>query len=144
MLTEALISQKTESLQTIQTASIPQKRKRGRPKKRRIKKTLGRKPRKRAFEETALGYLLKYEAPIEYSLILTTLGEKQAPSANFIEAISYASINPLFRKSKFRRALIEYRQHGLYSEHRNLANKSAVEYHQQVYLSQISKFLNGG
>jgi hypothetical protein len=36
------------------------------------------------------------------------------PSADLIEAIGYASTNPLFRKAKFRRSLIHYRKYGLY------------------------------
>lgn len=37
------------------------------------------------------------------------------PDPDFIEAIGYASLNPLFKKPKFRRALKEYRLYGLYS-----------------------------
>ena len=40
-------------------------------------------------------------------------GTTSAPPADMIEAIGYASLNFLFRKPKFRKALIEYRKHGL-------------------------------
>ena len=39
---------------------------------------------------------------------------KTAPTADLIEQIGYSSLNPLFKKPKFRKALIEYREHGLY------------------------------
>jgi hypothetical protein len=58
-----------------------------------------------------VGHLLKYEAPLEFKLIVDSAGLE--PSADFIEAVSYASTNPLFRKTKFRRCLIDYRKHGL-------------------------------
>lgn len=77
-------------------------------------KKRGRKRKKRAFEETRVGFLLQHEAPLEYELIINVSGTICAPSADLIESIGYASINPLFKKPKFRRALIEYRKHGLY------------------------------
>ena len=66
------------------------------------------------FEETKVGYYLKYEAPLEYELIMKAYGSGKAPSAVLIEQIGYSSLNPLFKKPKFRKALIEYRKHGLY------------------------------
>lgn len=116
----------------------PRKKKRKKP-----KKPMGRKRIKRTFDETFLGCLLKYEAPIEYKLIMDAQGELQAPSADFIETISYASINPLFRKAKFRRALIYYRQRGIYAKHRNADVKEVIQYHQKVYERSIKKIFNG-
>lgn len=81
--------------------------------KNKSKKKPGRKAIRRKFEETRLGHLLKLEAPTEFDLIVT-LGGSSAPSADLIEQLSYASLNPLFRKAKFRKGLIEYRKTGLY------------------------------
>lgn len=71
--------------------------------------------RKKRFEETRLGLMLKNEAQLEFRLIEKAYGQARAfePSADLIEAVSYASLNPLFRKCKFRAALIEYRKYGL-------------------------------
>ena len=91
------------------------KRKVGRPRKVRTPKKVGRKRIKREFSETKVGHYLKHEAPLEYELILDASGASSAPTADLIEAIGYASINLLFRKPKFRVALIEYRKYGLYS-----------------------------
>lgn len=116
----------------------PRKKKRKKP-----KKPMGRKRIKRTFDETLLGCLLKYEAPIEYKLIMEAQGDVQAPSADFIEAISYASINPLFRKTKFRRALIYYRQRGIYAKHRNVDLEEVILYHQKIYEREMKKKFNG-
>ena len=86
-------------------------KKRGRPKKRKVKKVRGIK---RTFDDTKVGHFLKYEAPLEYELLINSMGAGKAPSADMIEMVGYASINPLFKKPKFRRALIEYRKKGLY------------------------------
>lgn len=88
------------------------KRKVGRPRKTRQKRRDPRKIR-RKFEETRVGYFLKYEAPVEYHLV-TTINISGAPSADLVEHIGYASRNPLFKKAKFRKALLEYRLTGLY------------------------------
>ena len=58
---------------------------------------------------------MKHEAPLEYDLLTNKLCNNRAPSADLIEQVGYSSMNPLFKKAKFRRALIEYRKYGLYS-----------------------------
>ena len=78
-------------------------------------KQRGRKRLKREFDQTKVGFFLKHEAPIEYELLCNKLCSNRAPSADLIEQIGYSSLNPLFKKAKFRRALIEYRKYGLYS-----------------------------
>lgn len=52
---------------------------------------------------------------MEYNLILNKLCSNKVPTAELIEQVGYASLNPLFKKPKFRRALIEYRKYGLFS-----------------------------
>lgn len=58
------------------------------------------------------------------------------PTADFIEAISYSSDNPLFRKPKFRRCLIEYRKHGLYSGRPVKSNASIELYYIRIRKTQ--------
>ena len=74
----------------------------------------GRKRKRRRFEDTRVGHLLKYEAPLEYGLITSVYAKGGVPSHNLIEHVGYASSNPLFKKPKFRKALIEYRKYGLF------------------------------
>lgn len=59
-----------------------------------------------------MGALLKYNAPLEYYLIIEVGGHH--PSADLIENVGYASLNDLFKGSDFRLALIEYRKNGLW------------------------------
>ncbi len=105
--------QSEQDLQNINSEVLKTKKKRR--KKYKPRKKLGRKRKKRLFDETRVGYFLKHEAPVEYGLIIDVCGSQTPPSADFIETIGYASLNPLFRKPKFRKALIEYRKYGLYS-----------------------------
>lgn len=67
------------------------------------------------FEKTCLGWLLKYEAPIEYDILRSVSG-RSLPSAEEIERMSYMSLLPIFRSKRFRLALIDYRIYGLGAE----------------------------
>lgn len=58
----------------------------------------------------------------------------QSPPAELIERVSYGSCNPLFKKSKFRRALIEYRKWGLYP-----GNPALSSINTELYYSSIRK-----
>lgn len=82
--------------------------------KRKRRKRKGRKRIKRAFDGTRIGHFLKHEAPLEYKLITDTCNSTCGPPADLIETIGYSSTNPLFRKEKFRKCLIEYRKYGVY------------------------------
>ncbi len=75
-----------------------------------------KKSKRREFYETRLGYFIQHEAPLEYGIIMDVSGGYE-PNVDMIEALGYASLNPLFRKAKFRRALIEYRKKGCHTHH---------------------------
>lgn len=79
------------------------------------KKKVGRKKIKRSFPETFIGFVLAHRTPLEYRLILEASGDS-APSADLIEAVSYASLDPYFRSAEFRKALLSYRRTGLYTK----------------------------
>lgn len=86
------------------------------PKKRQKKR--GPKKRKSPFEETLVGFYLQMEAPLEYRILIDAMGAGKPPTADMIEMVGYASSNPLFKKVKFRKALIEYRKSGLFCRYR--------------------------
>ena len=87
-----------------------------------------RKLKRREFYETRLGHFIQHEASLEYGLIMDVSGGKE-PNADLIESISYASLNPLFRKAKFRRALIEYRKFGCHTHHpKRTSAKTEIRY----------------
>ena len=115
-------------------ANNAQQKAQSKPKRKKPRRKVGRKRIKRQFEETRVGYFLKLEAPLEYNLIMEVSGTVSAPSADLIEAIGYASINLLFKKPKFRRALIEYRKSGLYA---GTPKKSCAG--KEIYYSKVRK-----
>ena len=101
---------------------------------------VGRKRKRRKFNETPLGHFLFYEAPLEYGLIMQAWdGNITPPSADFIEAVSYASTNPLFRKPKFRRALMAYREFGLYCGSPRKQNVKISKYYKRLIKNQCGK-----
>ena len=67
--------------------------------------------KKRTFDQTRIGYLMKHITPLEYRLILEAGGA--APPIELIESLSYCSLDPFFKTTEFRKALIEYRRVGL-------------------------------
>lgn len=83
------------------------KRERGRP-----KGTL----RRFTFEETRIGFMLRYEMPVVYHL-LKQLCNKQSPFEpdwRVIDSLARASKDISYEKPKFKRYLDEYRERGLY------------------------------
>lgn len=108
-----------KELQNQQLAKQPLTECSSQSQKRRAQKSRRRKKKKskrREFYETRLGYFIQHEAPLEYGIIMDVSGGYE-PNVDMIEALGYASLNPLFRKAKFRRALIEYRKRGCHTHH---------------------------
>lgn len=98
--------------------SLKKGKKRGRkPKPKSPPKKRGRKRILRRFDEVPLGYNLRLNTPLEFDLIMQTVGTNGVPDADLIEAISYSSKNSYFRTEDFRRFLILYRHEGCYAEH---------------------------
>lgn len=128
------LSEKEKSLSSkepLQTVPKPKKKK---PHKK-------RKRKKRLFDETRVGHFLKHEAPLEYGLIMEAGGNVSAPSADLIEAIGYASINPLFKKPKFRKALIDYRKNGLHTGQPHKSNVRVEMFYLKVRQHSAQKML---
>jgi len=76
------------------------------------------------------------EAPLEYSLIVEVSG-KSDPTPDLIEMVGYGSLNPLFKKPKFRRALIDYRKWGCYAYERKV-----IDPKKELVYSKRRKLLN--
>lgn len=85
----------------------PRKREDGRP-----KGTLKRFP----FDETRIGFMLRYEMPVVYHLLHRLCAPQQPfePDWRVIESVAEASKDPSYGKAKFRRYLDEYRRNGVY------------------------------
>ena len=78
-----------------------------------------------------LFYSIQEELDLK-NLITEAIGASFAPSADLIEAVSYSSTNPLFKKNKFRRCLIEYRKTGLYSGQPRKSNANIERYYIKI------------
>lgn len=93
---------------------LPKVNKRKRKKKKPAKppqKKRGRKKQSRSFESTYFGRSFMLHAPLEYEMIMTATGG-DPPDPDFIETVSYSSLNPYFKSKLFRRYLIQYREKG--------------------------------
>ena len=68
------------------------------------------------FEETKLGFFLKYEVPEVFQLIMQSLpaGRHRVPPLPLIRIVCAASKDPSLRKPKFRRYMELYERDGLY------------------------------
>ncbi|KAB4219449.1 hypothetical protein GAP53_08255 [Bacteroides uniformis] len=84
----------------------PRSREDGRP-----KGTLKRFP----FDETRLGFMLRYEMPVVYYLLRRLCPGQQPfePDWRVVDSVARASKDPSYRKPKFRRYLEEYSRDGL-------------------------------
>ena len=85
----------------------PRKREDGRP-----QGTFKRFP----FDQTRIGFMLRYEMPVVYHLLRRLYHRQQPfePDWHVIELVAEASKDPSFRKAKFSRYLEDYRRNGVY------------------------------
>ena len=122
-------------------SKTPVKKKKNQSKKRGLKK------RKRLFEETKLGFFIQHEAPLEYRILRESFDLSNMDVeilAKLIESISYSSGCKLFRKTKFRLALIEFREYGYYAPKiiKNSVDKEL--YYMRIRKTAGSNLLNKG
>lgn len=68
-----------------------------------------------SFDETRLGFMLRYEMPVVYHLLRRLCSGQQPfePDWRVVDAVARASKDPSYRKPKFRRYLEEYSRDGL-------------------------------
>lgn len=84
---------------------------------------------------------MQHTVPIEYDLLMgaaKAIGQP-APTADMIEAISYMSNEPVFSQTRFRLALIEYRQYGLRPPRAITTNVDKELYYIRLRLKKYSK-----
>ena len=125
--------QKKEKRSRVTTPAAEKTGKPGRPKGTRAK---------RKFEETNLGFFLKYECPLEYSIIMKAVvpGESEHIDAAYIESICDISKDPSFRKSKYVRYLLEYRKNGIHADRAKVATPERLKYYEEIRRNKIRKY----
>lgn len=99
--------------------------------------------KKYRFEETRLGFLLKYEVPAVYSIILnlTPNGVFPEPKVELIEQVCRASGDPSLRKPKFYRYLEEYRYMGIYCRRPKRLTPERKLYYEKVRKKKLARFI---
>ena len=72
---------------------------------------------RRQFDETKLGFIIKYEAPLEYDMIMKTCPDSNfpEPDIDLIEAIANISTDKLFSKPIFWRYFDIYKRDGCFA-----------------------------
>ena len=99
--------------------------------------------KKYRFEETRLGFLLKYEAPAVFSIILnlTPRSVFPEPKVELIEQVCRASGDPSLRKPKFFRYLEEYRDMGIYCRRPKRLTPERALYYERLRKKKLECFI---
>ena len=115
----------------------PRKREDGRP-----QGTLKRFP----FDETRIGFMLRYEMPVVYHLTPARLCATQQPFEpdwQVIRSVAEASKDPSCGKAKFRRYLDEYRRDGVYCRRGKRLTPERKAYY-EAYAAAREKSISAG
>lgn len=95
------------------------------------------------FEETKLGFFLKYEVPEVYQLIMQSLppGKHRAPPPPLIRVVCSASKDPSLRKPKFRRYLELYERDGLYCRRATRMTPEKKPFYDEMRRHKLEAFI---
>lgn len=95
------------------------------------------------FEQTRLGFLLKYEMPVAYDIIMQRYKDKSFPhpEAEVIELVCKASRDFTYKKPKFRRCMNEYIATGLYCKRPKLLTEGRKVYYESVRKKKMEAFV---
>lgn len=114
--------------------TAPRRREDGRP-----KGTLKRFP----FDETRLGFLLRYEMPVVYYLLRHLCRGMQPfePDWRVVDSVSRASKDPSYRKPKFHRYLEEYSRNGVYCHRGKRLTPERKTYYEGIRRHKTEAFI---
>lgn len=96
-----------------------------------------------SFDQTRLGFLLKYEAPLVYKILrsLLTTGQRKAPPFELIKTVCEASDDPTLRKAKFYRYLAEYEKDGVCCRRPKLPTPERMVYYHNLRRRKMEAYL---
>lgn len=112
----------------------PRKKEDGRP-----KGTLKRFP----FEQTRLGFMLRYEMPVVYHLLrrLSPPAPLFEPEWQLVDSVCRASKDSSYNKPKFRRYLEEYARDGVYCKRGKRLTPDRLVYYESIRRKKLSIFI---
>jgi hypothetical protein len=95
------------------------------------------------FEETKLGFFLKYEVPVVYDLImeLTPLENDGEPPLLLVKMICQGSSDPSLKKAKYLRYLEEYASLGLCCKRARQLTAKREAYYKGIRKKKMAKFI---
>jgi hypothetical protein len=110
------------------------------------KKENGRPPgtcRRYRFEETRLGFFLKYEVPVIYDVIMqmTPPAVFPEPSPLLVKTVCRASRDPSLGKAKFKRYLKEYAACGLCCKRPKCLTPERERYYEGIRKRKIEEYI---
>ena len=121
-----------------QTRTVPhskrKKRGRGRPKG---------THRRFNFEETRIGFMLRYEMPIVYGILKQLCGGQSPfePEWWVIDSVAKASKDASYGKPKFKRYLMEYQEKGLYCLRGKVLTPKRKAYYESVQKHKTQEYI---
>lgn len=101
--------------------------------------------KKYSFEQTRLGFLLKYEMPVVYDIVMEQCKNQPFPhpSPQVIELVSRASKDPTYRKPKFRRCMDEYIATGICCKRAKILTPNLKVYYESIRKKKMEAFIAG-
>lgn len=96
-----------------------------------------------AFEQTRLGFFLKYEVPVVYDILrnMTPPGPFFEPPYLLVQKVCAASGDTSLRKSKFYRYLEEYKQQGLFCRRAKNLTPGREAYYRSLREKKLQRFI---
>ena len=95
------------------------------------------------FEQTRLGFMIRYEMPVVYCLLrrLAPPAPLFEPSWQQVEAVCRASCDPSARKPKFRRYIEEYARQGVYCKRGKRLTPQRRRYYAALCRRKAQKYI---
>lgn len=96
-----------------------------------------------SFEQTRLGFFLKYECPALYEVLLRLAlhGEFAEPKIQLIEIVCRNSNDSSLKKPKFERYLEEYRKKGVYCTRPKQMTPQRESYYKRIRGKKAKEYL---
>lgn len=130
---------KAKKHRNLRLSKPPKSRKTRKKQDGRPKGTLKRFP----FEETRLGFMLRYEMPVVYYLLrkLSPPAPLFEPTWQLVDSVCSSSTDPSYLKPKFKRYLEEYARNGVYCKRGKRLTPERLVYYESIRRKKLELFI---